>query len=111
MLVKLFDGRIRTSPAMLERVRQRVSHALDHLAQRVIEVTVRLADENSHKPSRTARSGAARGGPDKRCRIVAQIAGTRPIVVEAHHADYYRAVDAAAAKLERAAEHRRTRSF
>ncbi len=96
MRVKLFDGSIRTSPSMLERVTERVSHALAHVAQRVVEVTVRIADENAGK----------HGAADKRCRIVAQVAHSQALVVEARHEDYYAAIDAAAAKLERAAEHR-----
>lgn len=96
MRVRLFDGSIRTSPSMLERVTERVSRALAHVAQRVMDVTVRIADENGEK----------HGATDKRCRIVAQISRAQAIVVEARHEDYYAAIDAASAKLQRAAEHR-----
>lgn len=99
MLVRLFDGSIRTTPALLTRVTDKVSHALAAVASRVVEVTVRIADEN-----------AAKGGRDKRCRIVAQLAHAKPVIVEAHHSDYYAAVDAAAAKLKRAANHRAHRA-
>lgn len=98
MNVRLFDGPIRTSPALFQRVHRRIEHALRRVAERVSDVQVWITDLN-----------AQRGGVDKRCRIVASVAHSAPIVVDAHESDYYRAVDAAAAKLHRAAEHRLAR--
>lgn len=95
MTVMLFDGAMPTSPALLERVRRRVERSLRFFARRVGQVRVWLTDLNSRK-----------GGVDKRCRIVACVSHAAPIVVESRDADCYRAVDAAAAKLERAARHR-----
>ncbi len=95
MDVRLFDGPAESSPALLERVTRRVDQALRHVAGRIVEVHVWFGDVNGNK-----------GGVDKRCRIVAQVARRAPIVVESHDVDFYRAADGAAAKLRRAAEHR-----
>ncbi|MDX2114974.1 MAG: HPF/RaiA family ribosome-associated protein [Planctomycetota bacterium] len=96
MTLKIFDGKLPTSPAILDRLRQRIGVSLRALSDRVGEVTVWIADINGRK-----------GGTDKRCRIVAQVASAAPIVVESRHADYYRAIDLAASKLRQAAERRR----
>lgn len=98
MTLRLHDGPADSSPALLDRVHHRIDQALRHVAQRIGDVHVWFSDLN-----------AGKGGVDKRCRIVAHVARHGPIVVESRDADYYRAVDAAAAKLSRAAEHRFTR--
>lgn len=95
MNIKLFDGPIDTSSAMLDRVSRRVVQALRRVADRIGEVQVRLSDLNGGK-----------GGVDKRCRIVAQVAHNTPIVVDYQDTDYYRAIDGAAARLRHAAERR-----
>ncbi|MBL8746352.1 MAG: HPF/RaiA family ribosome-associated protein [Phycisphaerae bacterium] len=95
MDVRLFDGPADSSPALLARVTRRIDQALKHVAQHVVRVQVRFTDINGEKK-----------GVDKRCRIVAQVAKRSPIVVESYSTDYYRAADAAATKLRRAAEHR-----
>lgn len=92
MHVKLVDGRIRTTPAMTEYVRTKLSAALDRFAGRIGEVEVHLKDENG-----------PRGGSDKRCRIVAHVNGAGVLHVEDLEAEYYPAIDRAAAKLKRAA--------
>lgn len=95
MNVRLFDGPAETSPALMSRVQARIDRALKNVAQRVVEVRVWLADVN-----------AAKGGLDKRCRIVAQVARRSPIVVESRSSDAYHAVDRAASKLRHAVERR-----
>lgn len=95
MNVRLYDGPVETSPALLARLGRRMEQALGHLATRIGEVRVWLTDLN-----------AARGGADKCCRIVAHVPRHGPLVVESREDDYYRAVDAATAKLQRAATRR-----
>jgi ribosome-associated translation inhibitor RaiA len=94
MNIRLFDGPLSTSQALLARVERKIQRALREMSDRIVEVQVWIRDQGAHGP---------RG---KRCRIVAQVAHRGPIVVDSVEDDFYRAVDAAAAKLHRAAERR-----
>ncbi|MBL0926737.1 MAG: HPF/RaiA family ribosome-associated protein [Phycisphaerales bacterium] len=94
MQIRLFDGPMATSSAVLDRITSRLTHALQRFGSRIREVEVRLADVNGGK-----------GGDDKRVRMLAHVAGLAPVAVEAHHHDYYAAIDGAADKLKRAVTH------
>ncbi len=74
--------------AILAHVRQRLAHGLSHYAPRVQGVTVRVSDVNG-----------PRGGSDKRCHLEVTVAGIGRLCVDEVHADLYRAVDRAAARL------------
>lgn len=99
MNVRLYDGPVSTSPALLERVLRKIHRSLKHVAGRIGDVHVWITDLNGRK-----------GGMDKRCRIVAEVVRHGRLAVESRDGDYYRAVDAAAAKIGRAAEHRLSRA-
>jgi ribosomal subunit interface protein len=70
-----------------------VESALAPVARWVLSVTVRLDDVNS-----------ARGGRDKRCRLVVNLRGRRGVIVaQAVDNDLYAAIDKAAKRLRRSA--------
>ena len=73
--------------AMLERhVLRRVQAALEHVADRLGRVVVRILDSNG-----------PRGGMDKTCSILLDAPGRPALVVTAVADDYYAAVDQAIA--------------
>lgn len=83
------------TPAIARHAEDRVKLALGTTAASVDGVTVRLRDTN----------GAARGGVDKACRIVARprgAGGAAAVVADAVDRDLYAAIDRAAAKLRQA---------
>lgn len=94
MQVMLIDGNIRTTPAMLEFVRDRITHAAGRFAPRVEGVCVSVRDENADK-----------GGIDKTCKIRA-VVGRSMIVVTRSAGDYYEAIAKAAQALRRAIQKR-----
>lgn len=102
MDIRLVDGNIRTSEAMLGRVHERVETALDRFGDLVRGVEVRLSDANGPK-----------GGADKRCVMHASMTAGDPIIVEHTDGEYYKAIDEASNKLKRAvtreADRRRSR--
>ncbi|HEU4538176.1 MAG TPA: HPF/RaiA family ribosome-associated protein [Polyangiaceae bacterium] len=77
------------SEALREHVARRLDFALRRFARRVDGVVVRLVDLNGPK-----------GGPDKRCRIVARLEPAQSLVVEATDPDLYVAVSQAALRLD-----------
>lgn len=91
MKIRLFDGPFSTSPSLLERADRKIERALRIISDQIVSVHVWIRDQ---------------GNREKRCRIVAQVANRGPIVVDSVETDYFRAVDAAAARLHSAAEHR-----
>lgn len=99
MEFRFVDGPMPTSPSLLTHAERRVRRALSHVADRVTRVEVHVVDENGPK-----------GGTDKRCSIIANVAGIGQIAVNYLASDFFRAVDHAAAKLRRAAEHRVART-
>ncbi len=76
------------SPALREHCERRLETALGRFRERLGRISVWLSDENGPK-----------GGDDLRCRVVADIAGGRTIVVEAQTNDAYASVDVVADKL------------
>jgi len=83
------------SDALREYVRRRLHFALSHAADRVRRVTVRLSDING-----------PRGGPDKRCHIVASLDGLPGVVIEDTEGDLYVAIDRAVDRAGRAVARR-----
>src|SRR3954470_23274668 len=77
--------------AIVGHVTGRVRAAFGAAAGQVGVVSVRLSDING-----------ARGGVDKRCRLVVGLRNLRTVVVEAVHADLYAAVDEAAGRAKEA---------
>jgi putative sigma-54 modulation protein len=100
MLIELRSSNIQISVALREHVARRLDFAVGRFAPRVERVIVRLVDVNGPK-----------GGPDKRCRIVARLSPARTVLVEATDSDAYAAVSQAAIRLDervaRALERRR----
>jgi ribosome hibernation promoting factor len=90
--VQKFDLRSQHLPiseALREHIARRLDFALRRFARRVGGVVVRLVDLNGPK-----------GGPDKRCRIVARLEPAQSLVVEATDPDLYVAVSQAALRLD-----------
>ncbi len=88
MRVMFFDGPMATSTALRERAIHRVTSALERFGEVIRGVEVRISDENG-----------AKGGVDKRCRLLAHVSGHEPVVIDQRHADYYGAIDAAVDRL------------
>ncbi len=90
MEIRLFDGSIKTSQAQYEYVMNKVGAAAARLKDAPCTVEVRLVDLNGPK-----------GGVDKQCSIVVTPPGQGTLRVEEQAADYYAAIDAAAATLKK----------
>lgn len=97
---RFVDGPMSTSQSLLNHAERKVRRALSRLSDRVTRVEVHVQDDN----------GLKKGGPDKRCSIIANVAGMGQIVVNELSSDFFKAVDLAAGKLRRAAEHRVARA-
>lgn len=76
------------APEQRTRIEYRLQFALGRFLTRVAHVAVHLADTNGR-----------RGGVDKRCRIVAQVTGIDPLVVEDYDHDFNALIDRAAERL------------
>ena len=90
MEIRIFDGSIKTSEAQHDYVMIKVGNAAARLNDASCTVEVRLADLNGPK-----------GGIDKQCSIVVTPPGHGTLRVEEQAADYYAAIDAAAATLKK----------
>ena len=90
MEINLFDGSIKTSQAQHEYVMSKVGAAAARIKDLPCVAEVRLVDLNGPK-----------GGIDKQCSIVVSPPGLPTLRVEEQAADYYLAIDAAAATLKR----------
>lgn len=77
--------------AMRTYTEKRLSSALGWASKHTRELHVSLSDING-----------PRGGCDKRCRILVQIAGGRGVVIEDTETDLYHAIDRAAERVDRA---------
>ncbi|MDZ4830354.1 MAG: HPF/RaiA family ribosome-associated protein [Phycisphaerae bacterium] len=89
MDIKIFDGKIKTSDAQHEYIMNKVGSASGRLEGTSCTVEVRLADVNGPK-----------GGLDKTCSIVVTPPGHATLRIEEKAAEYYAAIDAAAATLK-----------
>ncbi len=90
MEIRLFDGSIKTSEAQHDYVMTKIGAAAGRLKDAACTIDVRLTDLNGPK-----------GGVDKRCSIVVTPPGLSALRVEEQAADYYAAIDAAAATLKK----------
>lgn len=77
------------SEPLQQHIERRLAFAFRRHAARVDHVVVRLVDLNGPK-----------GGPDKRCMMVAQLSSAEVVIAEATDADAYAAVSLAAARLD-----------
>lgn len=102
--IDLRSSNVPISVALREHVARRLDFAIRRFAHRIQRVIVRLVDVNG-----------PRGGPDKRCRIVAYLDGSEVVLVEATDSDAYAAVSQAAIRLDervaRALTRRRPRTL
>src|SRR5687768_5308788 len=90
MEIEVRVSNVAVSEALESHIRRRIDFALRRFAPRVVRVVVRVVDLNGPK-----------GGPDKRCRMVAYLSSpAKNIIVEATDADAYVAVSQAAARLD-----------
>jgi ribosomal subunit interface protein len=79
-------------PALGAYAERRLLTALKRFAARIPTVTVRLIDDNGPKK-----------GIDKRCQVAVTLSRVqKPILIEEHDADPYKAIDAAADRVSRA---------
>jgi ribosomal subunit interface protein len=102
MMIDLRSSNLPISLALREHIERRLDFAIRRFASRISRVVVRLVDVNG-----------PRGGPDKRCRIIAHLSPTGNVMVEATDADVYAAASQAAIRLDervaRALQRRRPR--
>ncbi len=89
MMIDMRSSNLPISEALREHILRRLDFAMRRVASRVSRVVVRLVDVNG-----------PRGGPDKRCRIIAHLAPTGSIMVEATDADAYAATSQATNRLD-----------
>jgi ribosomal subunit interface protein len=89
MNVEIRSRTVSVSEALRGHVDRKLAQGFRRFDERVRSVMVRLVDLNG-----------PRGGVDKRCRILARVAPTAVIVVEATDADVYVAVSQAVLRLE-----------
>lgn len=95
MHIEVNFGNLAYSDVLAERVREEVTDALGHMAERVTRVEAHLGDLNG-----------PRGGDDMRCMLEARLAGDKPFVVEVVSDDIYESVVEASGKLARAMKRR-----
>ncbi|CAG0957333.1 hypothetical protein PHYC_00538 [Phycisphaerales bacterium] len=110
MQIRLIDGRIATTPGMLEFVHTRLAAAVGRFASRLREVRVRIVDVNGPK-----------GGLDKRCVILATVngrgkGGGSVVIARECAAGFYAAIAGASHTLKRLVtrymeSHSRSRTF
>jgi putative sigma-54 modulation protein len=90
MEIKLYDGSIKTSQAQNDYIMAKVGAAAARLKEFACTIDVRLSDINGPK-----------GGIDKQCSIVVTPPGLEMLRVQEQAADYYAAIDSAAATLKK----------
>ncbi len=91
MQIEIHASGLTLTDLLRERLQMRLTAALRPFVQSVTRVSARLTDVN-----------AARGGIDKRCRLVATVPGHKPVVVDAMHDDTFTSIDRAADRFRRA---------
>lgn len=89
MRIRILDGPIKTTDAQQQHIERKIGGAAARLAELDFVIDVRLTDLNG-----------PRGGVDKSVSIVLTPPGLAPIRVEEKAAEYYAAIDAAAATLK-----------
>ena len=89
MMIDLRSSNLPISDALREHIVRKLDFAIRRFESHVSRVVVRLVDVNG-----------PRGGPDKRCRIIAHFSPTGSVMVEATDADVYAAASQAAIRLD-----------
>ena len=89
LMIELRSSNLPISDAMREHVERKIGFAVGRFAHRIRRLIVRFADVNGPK-----------GGPDKRCRIIARLSPSGSVIVEATDADAYAAASQAALRLD-----------
>lgn len=95
MRTEVIGRGVEVDRATRERVGRRLGFALGRFGDRVGRVAVHLIDLNG-----------PRGGVDKRCRVVAEVLGRGPVVVEDTNASLTAAIDRAADRVGQAVRRR-----
>jgi putative sigma-54 modulation protein len=91
MKLTIHSNGLNLEPLMQNRIARRMGFALGRFGDKVGRVAVRLADING-----------PRGGVDKRCRVLVDVASGGPTVVEVTDSDLRSAIDRAADRIGRA---------
>ena len=94
MRLQLIDGKLPTSPALVDHATRKFSRVLKPFARRLGSVEVRIGDQ-----------AAGRRGNNRICSVLAHVNRAGLVNVQARHQDFYGAVAVAAEKLRRAVEH------
>lgn len=89
MRIEVHDGPIKSTPAFMTFIDDRLQAALDRFRPRVSAVYVKVEDTNG-----------PRGGADKRCALRAQLRRGGVVMARDHDSDYYSAFDRAIGKLK-----------
>jgi putative sigma-54 modulation protein len=90
MMLHIRSEGFRTTAALQEFVRDRLSTALGRFNHAVEKVRVRLSDDNG-----------PRGGVDKRCRFEVMLHGAPVVMIDERNTDLYAAIGRAALRVER----------
>jgi hypothetical protein len=96
MQVQINYAEIQNSPALTEYLRDLISRTLAHAEKLVTRVEVHIHDDKHGR----------RGQDDTRCTIQVNIAGEKPLAVQARARDIYAAASQSARKAGRAVTHR-----
>ncbi|MCC6676188.1 MAG: HPF/RaiA family ribosome-associated protein [Phycisphaerales bacterium] len=89
MRIEVHDGPMKSTPAFLTFINDRLTVALDRFSPRVAAVYVKVEDANG-----------PRGGSDKQCALRARLHRGGVIMAREHDTDYYSAFDRAISKLK-----------
>ena len=87
MNVSIFSQHFTVTQGLSSHIERSLSFALDHVADAVDSVSVRLSDSNSMK--------------DKCCKIIVTLVGQSQVFIEESFSDLYAAIDKAVKRLKR----------
>lgn len=91
MSLDLHAEGIELTADLRDQIERSLSYALDRFDSHIVKKTIHLVDVNGPK-----------GGVDKQCKIVVQVRGQQPVVVEAVDSSISAAVDRAADRASQA---------
>ena len=99
MLISVHSRGIPVAESLRSWIEERMSHAAEHLENRVRSLEVFLSDEN----------GPEKGGADKACRVVVHLAHQPALVVADRDSNLPRMIDRIADRLNEAIDRRAKR--